>query len=227
VEDLLGRTMMLDRKARVALARDTREAIDACEDPLIVLARGLAAERKAMVERQKATEGRRLLVGRRWIEAQQAWRGKTFYPDANSTLRVSIATVKGYKPRDGVINLPQTTVAGVLEKETGKDPFTSPPALLAAAKSRSKSRFADPASGDVPVCYLTDADTTGGNSGSPVINGRGELVGLNFDRVFENIPGDFGWIAERSRNICVDIRYILWFLEDVIPAPRLLQEMGV
>src|SRR5690606_4590849 len=114
---------------------------------------------------------------------------------------------------------------GVLEKETGKEPFASPKALLEAAERRRESRFFDPDLGDVPVCFLSDADTTGGNSGSCVINGKGELVGLNFDRVFENVAGDFGWNAERSRNICVDVRYILWMMEQVQPAPRLLAEL--
>ncbi len=171
--------------------------------------------------------GERLDVGRKWIEAQQAWRGRAFYPDANSTLRVSIATVKGYSPRDGVRYVPHTTVQGILDKNTGKDPFDAPAALIEAAAHRQDSRFVDASIGDVPVCFLADADTTGGNSGSPVINGKGELVGLNFDRVFENVAGDFGWNEARSRNISVDIRFVLWFLSAVRPAPRLLEEMGV
>ncbi len=105
---------------------------------------------------------------------------------------------------------PQTTVAGILQKETGKEPFASPKALLEAAKSRSKSRFFDERLGDVPVCFLVNGDTTGSDSGSPVIDGRDRLIGLNFDRVFENVVGDFGWTAERSRNVVGDIRYVLW-----------------
>ena len=81
--------------------------------------------------------------------------------------------------------------------------------------------------GDVPVCFLANGDTTGGNSGSPVINGSGELVGLNFDRAFESVSGDYGWNPNRSRNISVDIRFVLWVLEDVFPAPALLRELGV
>ena len=103
----------------------------------------------------------------------------------------------------------------------------APEALLEAADTRRRSRFFDPRIGDVPVCFLSDGDTTGGNSGSPVINGKGELVGLNFDRVFENVSGDYGWNEARSRNISVDVRFVLWFLEAVQPAPHLLAEMGV
>ncbi len=197
------------------------------KDPLLQLAWALAQERWQYVRRQQENQGRRLVVGQQWIEAQQQWRGKTFYPDANSTLRVSIASVKGYKPRDGVQYNPHTTVAGLLDKHTGKNPFDCPEILRTAAKNRSTSRFYSAKIGDVPVCFLTDGDTTGGNSGSPVINGKGELVGLNFDRAFESVSGDYGWNPERSRNISVDIRYVLWILEQVMPAKHLLKEMGV
>ena len=140
---------------------------------------------------------------------------------------MSIAEVKRYVPRDGIVYTPQTTVGGILQKETGESPFASPKALLEAAENRKQSRWMVPHLGDVPVCFLTDGDTTGGNSGSPVINGRGELIGLNFDRVFENVAGDFGWNAERSRNVVCDFRYVLWVLEEVQPAPHLLRELGV
>jgi len=225
---LIGRLLtspLLDRDARVELAAGGKTAIAASQDPLLALARGLATERAAMTARDHARAGRRLEVGAQWIEAQQAWRGERFYPDANGTLRVSFATVKGYEPRDAVTYTPHTTVAGLLQKESGEEPFANPKALLAAAATRSASRFADAELGDVPVCFLADGDTTGGNSGSCVVNGKGELVGLNFDRVFEAVPGDFGWNAERSRNVCVDVRYLLWIMESVLPAPRVVKEL--
>ena len=226
VKDLLAKSKMLDGKARAELFGGGGDAVAQSTDPMIVLARGLAAERRAYQQRTRERQGKNLLVGRRWIEAQEAFRGKQFYPDANSTLRVAIATIKGYSPRDGLMSLPQTTVAGLLQKETGKEPFANPKALLAAAQKRETSRWFDKRIGDVPVCFLCDGDTTGGNSGSPVINGKGELIGLNFDRVFENVAGDFGWNAERSRNVVCDFRYILRVMESVLPAPHLLRELG-
>jgi hypothetical protein len=223
---LLAQTKMTDSKARTALFIGGAEAVENSTDNMIILARGLAAERRDYQLRSRERQGQNLLVGRRWIEAQEAFRGKQFYPDANSTLRVAIATIKGYSPRDGMTNLPQTTVAGLLQKETGKEPFANPKTLLAAAATRSTSRWFDARIGDVPVCFLCDGDTTGGNSGSPVINGKGELIGLNFDRVFENVAGDFGWNEERSRNVVCDFRYILWVMECVLSAPALLKELG-
>ncbi|MHC4379572.1 MAG: S46 family peptidase, partial [Planctomycetota bacterium] len=164
--------------------------------------------------------GRRMKVGALWIAAQEEWRGKTFYPDANSTLRVSTATVKGYAPRDGVWHVPHTTVDGMIAKDEGGGDFEVPREILAAVHDA-------PVNGGISVCFLADGDTTGGNSGSPVVDGKGRLVGLNFDRVFENVSGDFGWNAERSRNISVDMQYVLWLMRDIWPAPRLLVEMEV
>ncbi len=221
-----GRTKLADAAFRKEVAGLDAEGLKKLDDPLVVLGRALVDERAAAQARAKAAAGRRLDLGRRWIAAQQAWRGKAFYPDANSTLRVSIATVKGYAPKDGAVYVPRTTVQGILDKHTGVDPFDAPIALREAAKTRKQSKFFDPKLGDVPVCFLSNADTTGGNSGSCVINGKGELVGLNFDRVFENVAGDFGWSPERSRNVICDIRYVLWCVESVLPSPRLLQELG-
>lgn len=223
---LLTETAMKDAKARRELFQQGRDAIAASTDPLVVLARGLCEERAKAQRRSRERQGRQLVVGRAWIAAQEAFRGKSFYPDANSTLRVSLATVKGYSPRDGVLYTPQTTVAGLVHKETGKEPFANPKALLKAAPARKQSRWFDQRLGDVPVCFLVDGDTTGGNSGSPVIDGRGRLIGLNFDRVFEAVAGDFGWNADRSRNVVCDIRYALWVVESVFPSPALLKELG-
>ena len=227
IDTMLATTQMLDGDKRRELFAAGEQAVNNSDDPLIVLARGINQEYQQWLNRRRTRDGRKLDIGRRWIAAQEAFRGKSFYPDANSTLRVSIAEVKSYEPRDGIHYKPQTTVAGLLQKENGKEPFANPAALLEAAKTRKQSRWFVPALGDVPVCFLTNGDTTGGNSGSPVINGRGELIGLNFDRVFENVAGDFGWNPERSRNVVCDFRYVLWVLESVQPAPELLKELGV
>ena len=113
---------------------------------------------------------------------------------------------------------PQTTLAGMLEKHTGTEPFAVPQFILDAAQ-KVKSE-------EIPLDFLSDADTTGGNSGSPVINARGELVGLNFDRVWENVANDFGYNPAVARNVNVDIRFILWLLRDVQKADAILKELG-
>jgi hypothetical protein len=143
------------------------------------------------------------------------------YPDANGTLRFSYATVGGYSPREGLTAAPQTTLTGQLAKLTGSAPFTLPQRMLDLPR-RPRALLGRPGLGDLPINFLANGDTTGGNSGSPVINGRGELVGLNFDRVWENIAGDFGYNPARSRNVIVDVRYLLWLLDRVEDAGALL-----
>jgi hypothetical protein len=180
----------------------------------------LKEEVAAQREFRDTIAGQRLKIGALWIEAQEQWRGKRFYSDANSTLRVSMATIKEYSPQDGVTHTPHTTVAGMMAKHKGDEEFTVPAAIRNAVLEDEKLL-------DTNICFLADGDTTGGNSGSPVVDGKGRLVGLNFDRVYENVSGDFGWNAMRSRNISVDMQYVLWLMRDVWPAPRLMSEMNL
>lgn len=202
-------------------------AVDASTDSLVVLARALVAEIEAMEKLQKTREGRALRTGPAYFEALRATTKKPFYPDANGTLRLSYATVGGYVPKDGLTATPQTVLGGAVKKHTGTPPFELPKAVLDKARAAKDSYWSDPILGDVPMCFLSNADTTGGNSGSAVIDGNGRLVGLNFDRVWENIAGDFGWGADRSRNISVDVRYMLWLLDRVADADSILEELGV
>jgi len=125
---------------------------------------------------------------------------------------------------------PFTTLKGISEKHAafpGNPDYDAPQKLLDLAVSRDHGRYTHPGLGDVPVAMIYDMDTTGGNSGSPVFNARGELIGLNFDRVYEATINDFAWDESYSRSIGLDIRFILWFLDVYGGARRLLQEMGV
>lgn len=228
VADLFARTRVTDLDERMKMYGESEAQLRARRDPLLDLAFGLdreLLERKEAEDRFKGAASRLRPV---WMRAVIAHAGKPVAMDANGTLRVSFAQVQGYTPRDAVRMEPRTTLAGVVEKHTGEEPFDAPDELLAAASSAANSRWADPALKDVPVNFLADADTTGGNSGSPVVNGRGELVGVNFDRVWENVANDFGYNPEVARNISVDVRYLLWMLETLnFEAARpLLKELG-
>lgn len=218
VTDLEERMKMLDESEQRLLAR---------HDPLLALAAGLDDALREADEREHRFSGAVSRLRPAWQRAVAAHAGKPLAPDANGTLRVSFARVKGYSPRDGIEMEPQTRVAGVVEKQTGKEPFDAPEALLAAAARAPASPWADPWLHDVPVCFLADADTTGGSSGSPVLNGRGELVGVNFDRVWENVANDFGYDPEVARTVSVDVRYLLWVLStlDAEAARPLLREL--
>ena len=225
---LMAGSRVGELEARTAMFEESLETLRARHDSLLDFAFDLGLELKALEEQEQRQQGLASRLRPTWRRAFQAHLGRPIDPDANGTLRVSLAHVKGYHPRDGIFMEPQTRLAGVVEKHTGEEPFKVPAPLLAAAPGAAESRWADAGLGDVPICFLADGDTTGGSSGSPVINGRGELVGVNFDRVWENIANDFGYNPDIARNVSVDIRYLLWTLE-VLESPRsgaLLEELG-
>ncbi|MGC4055099.1 MAG: S46 family peptidase [Paludibaculum sp.] len=219
LEFLYGRTKVLDLNERLKMFNESTEQLKARKDPMLGLAFALEPELRAWQKRSRTQDGAVARLRPEWRKAVIAHAGKPVAPDANSTLRVSFAHVKGYAPRDGVIYTPQTTLAGMLEKETGEEPFKLPAKVVAAAAKVDASK--------VPLDFLADADTTGGNSGSPTVNGRGELVGLNFDRVWENVANDFGYNPDVARNVNVDVRFFLWLLKDVDQAGGILKELGV
>ena len=151
---------------------------------------------------------------------------KVYSPDANSTIRLSYGTVQPYDGRDAVHYDYQTTAQGILEKEDPTNPeFAVPARELALLRAKDYGRYADPRTGRLPVGFLTTNDITGGNSGSPVINGRGELLGLAFDGNWEAMTGDLVYDPELKRTICVDIRYVLWCIDKLGGAPHLVNEM--
>ena len=122
---------------------------------------------------------------------------------------------------------PATTLAGVVAKTTGTDPFETPAKVIDLFQKREFGNYAHPKLNDVPVAILYDTDTTGGNSGSPILNAKGQLVGVNFDRAFEATINDFAWNTNYSRSIGVDIRYVLWVTDTVYQAKFLIKEMGL
>ena len=218
VKTAYEQTRVTDLQERLKMFGESTEQLRARHDPMLELAFRLEPELRAFQTATKTHDGAVARLRPAWRKAVIAQAGKPVAPDANSTLRVSFAHVKGYAPRDGVIYTPQTTLAGMLEKHTGEEPFAVPPAVLNAAARLDATKM--------PLNFLADADTTGGNSGSPVVNGRGELVGLNFDRVWENVANDFGYNPEVARNVNVDVRFLLWLLRDVEKAEGLLGELG-
>ena len=216
VHALYDATRVTNLADRLRMFQETTAQLRARKDPMLDLAFALEPELRSW---QRATQTREGAVARlrpAWRRAVIAHAARPVAPDANATLRVSFAHVEGYVPRDGVLYTPHTTLAGMLEKHTGEEPFAVPPLLLEAAKNGKPEQ--------VPLDFLANADTTGGNSGSPVVNGRGELVGLNFDRVWENVANDFGYNPAIARNVNVDIRFFLWML-DLQKAEGILAEL--
>ena len=150
---------------------------------------------------------------------------KKFFPDANSTLRVTYGKVQGYQPRDGVNYLPYTYLDGVLEKYIPGDyEFDVHAKLKSLHEKKDYGKYAD-ASGKMPVCFIGSNHTTGGNSGSPAIDAHGNLIGLNFDRVWEGTMSDLNYDPSICRNIMVDARYILFIIDKFAGAGHLINEM--
>jgi hypothetical protein len=151
--------------------------------------------------------------------------GVTPYPDANATLRFTFGNIEGYKPREAVEYTPFTTLKGVIEKDTGKDPFDVPQELKNLQQDKDFGRYGV---GDtVPVNFLATTDIIGGNSGSPILNGYGEQVGIVFDGNYEGLGNDIFYSPERGRTIAVDIRYVLFVLEKFGKSGWLLNEMKI
>jgi len=155
-------------------------------------------------------------------------KGKEMYPDANFTMRMSYGNVKSYRPRDGVNYSHVTTIQGVMEKyKPGDYEFDLPVNLVEAVKRKDFGRYADPKTGDLVVGFITTNDITGGNSGSPVLNARGELIGLAFDGNYEALSHKIAFDKDLNRTICVDVRYVLWCIEKLGGATNLISELSL
>ncbi len=153
--------------------------------------------------------------------------GKPIYPDANSTLRLTYGRVLPYSPADGVEYGYYTTLKGVMEKEDPNNrEFVVPAKLKQLYQAKDFGRYALP-DGEMPVCFIVNTDNTGGNSGSPVFNAKGELIGTGFDRNYEGLTGDIAFRPSSQRAACVDIRYTLFIIDKFAGASHLIKELTI
>ena len=230
LNDLYDATHLGDEAQRLHWLSADPATMSHADDAMLTLAASLQPAFQRVEDERKAREGDLLRLRPAYMEALIAYRhkqGRAVYPDANGTLRVSYGKVTPLKARDAVIFAPQTTTAGIVEKNTGVSPFDAPQPLLDAIAKRDYAGYADAQSGEMPVDFLSNLDTTGGNSGSPVLNAHGELVGLNFDSNWEAVSASWMFDPRYKRAIHVDLRYMRWLMDKVYPAPALLEEMGV
>ncbi len=227
VDQAYAKTKLKDPAfAKELFFKSTKELI-ALNDPFIQLAASLYDLNQQIKEESKSFNAHINELRRAYIDALYAWKGEGLYPDANGTIRFTYGYIKGYQPRDAVWYLPFTTLKGVVEKDTGKEPFDMPEKLGTLEAQKDFGRWEDPKLHDVPVAFLNTCDITGGNSGSAVMNAKGELIGLAFDGNYEAMTGDWQFDDSIQRTIAVDIRYVLFVTEKYAGADYLLKEMGL
>ena len=212
-------THLADRDFRLGLLEKSTADLVATKDTFLQLAAAMEPLAEANREAGKARSGAQARLAPRYMEALLAKAGGLVAPDANSTLRVTYGQVKGVDAKDGLFYKPQTTLAGIVQKNTGEGDFDAPTVQLDAIQRLH--------AGNVPVNFLSTVDTTGGNSGSPTLNGKGELVGLLFDGTYESVASNYVFDPVTTRSIHVDSRYMLWNMAEVDGAINLLREMGI
>ena len=207
------------------------KAFESSTDPAIQYAVAMLPTSLKLEEDRKLRAGETIAPRATYLQAVADYnkaQGKAVYPDANSSLRITFGNVMGYtKPGSSTPEASFTTLEQVAAKATGKDPFDAPQAQLDAIKAKRYSGMTDAKLKTVPVNFLSDLDITGGNSGSPVLDAHGKLVGLAFDGNWESVASNWVFDPSMSRMISVDQRYMRWIMQEVMPAPQLLKEMGV
>jgi hypothetical protein len=226
VDSLFSKTTLADTDTRLRLIEKTPDELQELNDPLINLAAELEKEMKTLREESKALRQEGLDLKMIYLDAILKQQQGRIAPDANSTIRFTYGFIKGYAPRDAVFYLPQTTLAGVIEKDTGVFPFRVPPKLKELHINRDFGRYEDENLRDIPVCFLNTTNVTGGNSGSPTLNAKGEQTGIIFDMTYESVTGDYYVIPELQRTISVDIRYVLFITEKFLGADHVIRELG-
>lgn len=198
------------------------------KDDLVDFAAKIAGEREPTQLKAQTINKSLDTLREQYVAVWMAWKHPhPTYPDANRTLRLTYGKVVSLSPRDAVHYSFETSLAGVIEKESDESPFIVPEKLKSLWQAGDFGRYKDQALNDIPVNFLTDDDITGGNSGSPVINGKGELIGCAFDGNWDGIVGDYLFQEKYDRTISVDARYVLFILDKYAGAKNLLNEMEI
>ena len=215
-----------------ALRGAREEGYDFESDPAVAMRKAFDELYKERIEGQYASLNREITeLYKTYMRGQMAFEPeRSFYPDANLTLRVAYGSVAGYEAADGVYHKPYTTLDGIIEKDNPNIyDYDIPQSLRNIYASKDYGRWGVELNGHytVPVAFLAKNHTTGGNSGSPILNGRGELLGINFDRTWLSTMSDLDYDPEICRNISVDIRYVLFVIDKVGGASWLLDEMTI
>ena len=227
LDDIFAKSIFASRENyNKFLKRPTAKAL--LNDPMILFAQSVENERENLSNSLKSYDAAYNRAHRTYVKGLlEMEKDKKHWPDANFTLRLTYGQVKGYHPRDCVYYTHQTTLDGVMEKEDSTNwEFVVPQKLKDLYHAKDFGRYATK-DGRMPVAFCATTHTTGGNSGSPVMNANGELIGINFDRNWEGVGGDIEYLPDYQRSIIVDIRYVLFLIEKYGGAEGLLKEMEI
>lgn len=229
VDACFNRSIFRSSKALAAFLQNP-SADKLKKDLMVQYAKSVKEGYKATDEAMKAETNAYNRAHKTWVAGMLALKqkeGKAIYPDANSTLRLTYGKIGSYEPADGKEYLYYTTLKGVMEKEEPENPeFVVSPKLKELYEKKDFGPYAM-ADGRMPVCFVTATDNTGGNSGSPVFNSKGELIGVGFDRNYEGLTGDIAYNPQLQRAACVDIRYVLFVIDKYAGAKHLIDELTI
>lgn len=228
VNNIFGTTKLKDTTYVFNTLLASSKSIAAYSDSLLSFEKDIATQITTLKPEKDRRDGILNKLMGDYVNVKEKFLKKDFIPDANSTLRLTYGHVRGYWPADASYMRPYTTIKGILEKGTSGNPeFDYPAQIRALWEAKDFGSFVKKDLNDVPVAFLYNMDTTGGNSGSPVMNAKGELIGVNFDRAYGATINDYAWNESYSRSIGVDIRYVLWVAAKIDKANFLLKEIGV
>ena len=227
IADLYDDTFINDSKEFFELLEDEDETLEDIDDQYISFVKATVELGDAERKKSQVREGKLNILIAKLNDVKRQWLNKSFVPDANLTLRLTFGYVRGYSPADATYFSPNTTLTGLIEKGKEYGDYKLNKKIKELYEAKDYGQFAHPKLNDVPVNFIYNMDTSGGNSGSPIMDAYGRIVGVNFDRAFEATVNDYTWSEDYSRSIGVDIRYVLWVVQKVGGADFLLKEMGI
>jgi len=227
VARLYNETRLGDAEERLAMFAMSPDELKALGDPYMDFASALQKAYDKLRDSNKSVDGAISYIKPKLMELNSLWKQGVMYPDANGSIRLTYGDVQGYSPEDAVWFKWVTTLTGVIQKNTGEEPFAVPEALMKTYEARDFGTYYDSTIGDVPVDFISTCDITNGNSGSATMNGKGQLIGLAFDGNWESIPSDYVYEPKVNRAITVDIRYVLFLLDKVYHADNIMKELTI